>query len=220
MKTIALFQDNRSRDSISCGDGVIETMSPYYNINIFKKEECTSETFENVDMLVFPGGVGDADDYFHMFPRKRANAVVEFIENGGAYLGICVGAYWAGPKYFDILNGAEPVQYIKRPTADIMRSINIAAHCTWEGKEEQIFFRDGCTFVGDLSHSEIVSTYFNKEPMCIVQGNIGVMGACLDSLEWWYDNKKLKQYWHEGKHHKLLLEFVDKLINQKERGQI
>ena len=89
-----------------------------------------------------------------------------------------------------------------------------------EGEEEQIFFRDGCTFVGDLSHSEIVSTYFNKEPMCIVQGNIGVMGACLDSLEWWYDNKKLKQYWHEGKHHKLLLEFVDKLINQKERGQI
>ena len=66
MKTIALFQDNRSRDSISCGDGVIEAMSPHYNIKIFKKEECTSETFENVDMLVFHGGVGDADDYFQM----------------------------------------------------------------------------------------------------------------------------------------------------------
>ena len=161
--------------------------------------------------MVFPGGVGDADDYFHMFPRKNANAVADFVTNGGVYLGICVGAYWAGPSYFDILKGVEPVQYIKRPTADIMRSCNIAAECVWNGEEERIFFRDGCTFVGDLSHSEIVSTYFNKEPMCIVQGKIGVMGGCLDSQEWWYDNKTIHQYWHEGRHHKLLLDFVKQL---------
>jgi len=210
-KTLALFQDDRSKAAISCGDGIIEALSPHHNIKIFKKEQCTEETFKDVDMLVFPGGVGDADDYFHMFPRKKANTVADFVANGGAYLGICVGAYWAGPNYFDILKGAEPVQYIKRPTADIMRSCNIAAPCVWNGEEERIFFRDGCTFVGDLSHSEIVSTYFNKEPMCIRQGKIGVMGACLDSQKWWYDNKTIKQYWHQGRHHRLLLDFVNQL---------
>jgi glutamine amidotransferase-like uncharacterized protein len=210
-KTLALFQDDRSKAAISCGDGIVEALSPHHNIKIFKKEQCTEETFKDVDMLVFPGGVGDADDYFRMFPRKKANTVADFVANGGAYLGICVGAYWAGPDYFDILKGAEPVQYIKRPTADIMRSCNIAAQCVWNGEEEKIFFRDGCTFVGDLSDSEIVSTYYNKEPMCIKQGKIGVMGACLDSQKWWYDNKTIKQHWHQGRHHRLLLDFVNQL---------
>ena len=214
MKTIALFEDDRSKSAISCGDGIVEALSSHFNIKIFRKHQCVPETFEGVDLLAFPGSVGDADDYFHMFPRKNANVVADFVTNGGAYLGICVGAYWAGPSYFDILKGAEPVQYIKRPTADIMRSYNIAAHCVWQGEEEQIFFRDGCTFVGDLSHSEIISTYFNKEPMCIRQGKVGVMGACLDSQEWWYDNKTIKQYWHEGRHHQLLFEFVNDLIEK------
>jgi len=214
MKTIALFEDDRSKSAISCGDGIVEALSPYFNIKIFRKHQCVAETFDGVDLLAFPGGVGDADDYFHMFPRKNANAVADFVAAGGAYLGICVGAYWAGPAYFDILKGAEPVQYIKRPTADIMRSCNIAAECVWNGEEERIFFRDGCTFVGDLSHSEIVSTYFNKEPMCIRQGKIGVMGACLDSQEWWYDNKTIRQYWHNGRHHVLLLDFVNDLMKR------
>ena len=214
MKTIALFQDDRDKTASACGDGVIAALSPHHNIKIFKKEQCTPKTFKDVDMVIFPGGSGGADDYFHLFPRKRANAVADFVANGGAYLGICVGAYWAGPDYFDILKGIEPVQYIKRPTADIMRSCNIAAYCLWKGEEELIFFRDGCTFIGDLSYSEIVSTYYNKEPMCIVQGKIGVMGACLDSLESWYDNKTLKQYWHNGEHHKLLLEFVNELMDK------
>lgn len=213
MKTIALFEDDRNKSAVSCGDGIIEALSSHYNIKIFRKHECNAKTFEGVDLLAFPGGVGDADDYFHMFPRKSANAVADFVKNGGAYLGICVGAYWAGPSYFDILKGVEPVQYIKRPTADIMRSYNIAAECIWNGEEERIFFRDGCTFVGDMSQSKIVSTYFNKEPMCIVQGKIGVMGGCLDSLVWWYDNKTIHQYWHEGRHHKLLLDFVDELTS-------
>ena len=102
MKTIALFQDDTSKETIECGDGIIEVLSPYYNIKIFKKEQCVPETFSDVSMLVFPGGVGDADDYDGMFYRKRANAVADFIANGGAYLGICIGAYWAGKHYFDI----------------------------------------------------------------------------------------------------------------------
>ena len=215
MKTIALFEDDRNKSAVSCGDGIVEALSSHYNMKIFRKHECKAETFEGIDLLAFPGGVGDADDYFHMFPRKSANAVADFVKNGGAYLGICVGAYWAGPSYFDILKGVDPVQYIKRPTADIMRSYNIAAECIWNGEEERIFFRDGCTFVGDMSQSKIISTYFNKEPMCIVQDKIGVMGGCLDSLEWWYDNKTIQQYWHEGRHHKLLLNFVNQLTQQE-----
>ena len=77
MKTIALFQDDTNAETIECGDGVLEVLSPHYNIKIFKKEQCTPETFLDVSMLVFPGGAGEADDYDAMFFRKRENAVAD-----------------------------------------------------------------------------------------------------------------------------------------------
>jgi len=156
--------------------------------------------------------VGDSDDYYELFLRKRANAVADFVQRGGAFLGICVGAYWAGYYYFDILDGIDAVQYIRQPTADIRKSYNTAAKVIWNGNPERMFFRDGCTFTGDLSKAEIVSTYANGEPMCIIQGKIGLMGACPDSLESWYTDNHVKPYWHQGQHHKLLVDFVNKLL--------
>ena len=214
MKTIALFRDLSSKKAAECGDGVIAALSPYYNIKIFTEEQCKSDTFNNVDMLAFPGGVGDADDYDAMFFRKRANAVADFVANGGAYLGICVGAYWAGQYYFDILDEVDAVQYIKRPTADIRKCYDVAAKINWQGQEERIFFRDGCTFLGDKSKYSVTATYANGDPMCIVQGRIGLMGACPDSLESWYNAPRLKQYWHQGRHHKLLQDFVQELLEK------
>ena len=149
MKTIALFRDNSSKEAEECSDGVKFALSPHFNIKFFTQEECLLETFKDVSLIAFPGGVGDADDYDGLFLRKRANAVAEFVRNGGAYLGICVGAYWAGKHYFDILDGVDAVQYIKRPSADIKKCYNKAAHIVWKGKPERIFFRDGCTFLGD-----------------------------------------------------------------------
>ena len=162
-------------------------------------------------MLVFPGGAGEADDYDAMFFRKRENAVADFIAKGGAYLGICVGAYWTGKYYFDILDEIDVVQYIKRPNADIRKSYDTVAEVMWEGEKQKMFFRDGCTFVGNLNKCSIISTYANGDPMCIRQGKIGIMGACPDSLQSWYKHNYIKKHWHNGIHHKLLVDFVNDL---------
>ena len=79
-----------------------------------------------------------------------------------------------------------------------------------------MFFRDGCAFVGDESKFETVARYANGDPMAIIQGSIGVIGACPDSLLSWYVEPYNKRYWHKGEHHRLLVEFVNKLM---ERGQ-
>jgi len=213
MKTIALFKDTSSQEAAECGDGILAALSPFYNIKIFTDEQCTAETFKDVDMVAFPGGVGDADDYDGIFLRKRANAVADFVAQGGAYLGICVGAYWAGKYYFDILDQIDAVQYIKQPTADIRKCYDTVAKVTWQGQLERMFFRDGCTFVGNLNNCSVTATYANGDPMCIVQGKIGVMGACPDSLESWYTQDYIKPHWHQGRHHKLLQDLVAQLIN-------
>jgi hypothetical protein len=47
--------------------------------------------------------------------------------------------------------------------------------------------------------------------MAIIQGNIGVIGCHPESLDYWYEKKYMRNRWHKGRHHELLLGFVDEL---------
>lgn len=215
---IALFQ-NHPECSIECCDGMIKALSPHYDIKLFGKEDFCKDTLVDVDIIAVPGGIGDADTYYNFFGRKAGNIVADFVEGGGKYLGICMGAYWAGKHYFDILDDLEPVQYIKRETTEIRRSYGTIAQVKWnrhkpDQSTEIMFFYDGCTFIGDGQY-QLVSTYLNNEPMAIIQGNVGLIGCHPESEEFWYNKKHLKPYWHNKRHHRLLLGFVDQLMVNK-----
>ena len=123
-----------------------------------------------------------------------------------------MGAYWAGSYYFDILDGIEPVQYIKQDTADICRSYSTVANVTWNGKPETLFFYDGCALTGNLERAKIVSTYANGDAMAIIQNRVGVIGCHPESQKYWYEKYTL-DHWHEEQNHKLLLDFVDELTS-------
>jgi hypothetical protein len=34
----------------------------------------------SIDVIAFPGGIGDSDSYFNFFTRRRANRIAEFIQ--------------------------------------------------------------------------------------------------------------------------------------------
>jgi glutamine amidotransferase-like uncharacterized protein len=142
--------------------------------------------------------------------------VADFVEQGGRYLGICMGAYWAGSHYFDILDGVDAVQYIKRPTSDIRRSYGTVAPVTWLGQEENMYFYDGCALIGDERKFTTVARYANNDPMAIIQGTVGIIGCHPESQEYWYKRpwQYINQHWHQGQHHKLLRKFVDRLMEQ------
>jgi hypothetical protein len=124
-----------------------------------------------------------------------------------------MGAYWAGSRYFDLLDRLDAVQYIKRPTAEIRRSYGTVADIEWLGYREKMFFYDGCTFVGSGNY-DMIAKYTNDEPMAIIQGNIGIIGCHPESEEFWYETpyQYINKYWHHGVHHNLLLKFVDRLM--------
>ena len=190
----------------------MRALEPHYRVKWFDVRCNLDEVLNDVDGVVFPGGIGDSDSYHDFFSRTKANKIAAFLARGGRYIGICMGAYWAGSRYFDILDGVDAVQYIKRPTADIKRSYGTVAKIDWLGQKENMFFYDGCTFVGRGSYNTIAK-YSNNEPMAIIQGNIGLIGCHPESEEFWYNSPYdyLNRHWHDGKHHKLLLEFVDSL---------
>ena len=171
--------------------------------------------FKSYDCVAFPGGIGDYSSYDRFFRRKTENAVADFVANGGYYLGICMGAYWAGSNWFDILDGVDTVQYIKQPTADIKRSYGTVAPVIWNGQKENVFFYDGCALIGDETKFKTVARYANGDPMAIIQGRVGIIGCHPESEEFWYQKpyyEYINKWWHRGHHHNLLSDFVDQIV--------
>ncbi|NBP14561.1 hypothetical protein EBU95_09235 [bacterium] len=207
---VALFK-NHPECSIDCCNGIIEALSTEYKIDLFEKQDFNKVIFRNYDLVIFPGGIGDSHSHYNLFTRRQGNMLAEYIENGGKYLGICMGAYWAGPWYFDLLENIEVVQYIKRPTADIRRPYKTVANITWHNQEYNMFFYDGCTYLGDESTFITVSRYANGDPQAIIQGNVGLIGCHPESERYWYKDRYLKKDWHNKEHHVLLKHFVNQL---------
>ena len=208
--TIALFIYD-PKCSVQSGNGIIRALQSHYNFKIFGKNELEKVFFDDVDMVVVPGGLGDASSYETAF-RYNAQPVRDFVAQGGRYLGICMGAYWADADYFNILDGVRAEQYIKRPGTDTRRPHAKAANVTWNDQPERMYFYDGCALVGDENKFETVARYANNDPMAIIQNRVGLIGCHPESQLFWYDKKYLKPHWHQGQHHQLLLEFVDQLI--------
>jgi Biotin-protein ligase, N terminal len=209
MPTVAIFT-NHPECSRDCCEGIQLALGNGYDISTFRKEQLTEEFLQDVDVLAFPGGIGDSDSFYKLL-GPRAETVRRYIRGGGHYLGICMGAYWAGSHYFDILDGIDAVQYIKRPNTTVRRSYGTATTVNWLGTETDMYFYDGCSLVGDGA-ADRIATYANGDDMALIQGRVGVIGCHPESQRYWYDSKPMAHRWHKGYHHQLLREFVDRLL--------
>ena len=210
MKTIALFL-HQPRCSVQSGNGIIQSLTPYYRFKIFTRHQLEDNFFDDVDCVAFPGGMGDADTYDWML-KENAPRIRTFINRGGRYLGICMGAYWADSNYFDILNNVRAVQYIKRPHTDTRRPHAKACAVTWNGQADRMYFYDGCALVG--TGFDTVAIYANGDAMAIIQNRIGLIGCHPESQQFWYDKNYLKPHWHQGRHNQLLQDFVHDLFSR------
>ena len=212
--TIALFIYD-PKCSVQSGNGIIRALQAHYNFKIFGKNELEKVFFDDVDMIAVPGGLGDASSYETAF-RYNAEPVRDFVAQGGRYLGICMGAYWAGSHYLDILQDADAEQYICRPGTDTRRPHAKNLDICWNGHAQKMFFYDGCALVGDQTKFETVATYANGDAMAIQQNNIGLIGCHPESEQFWYDSYSwMRGRYHNGRHHGMLLDFVDQMFVTK-----
>ena len=210
MKTIALFL-HQPRCSVQSGNGIIQSLTPYYRFKIFTRHQLEDNFFDDVDCVAFPGGMGDADTYDWML-KENAPRIRTFINRGGRYLGICMGAYWADRNYFNILDNVRAVQYIKRPHTDTRRPHAKACSITWNSQADRMYFYDGCALVG--TGFETVARYANSDAMAIIQNRVGLIGCHPESQQFWYDKNYLKPHWHQGRHNQLLQDFVHDLFSR------
>jgi hypothetical protein len=217
--TIALFVYD-PKCSVQSGNGIIRALQSHYNFKIFGKNELEKVFFDDVDMIAVPGGLGDASSFDSAF-RHNAQPVRDFVARGGRYLGICMGAYWAGSHYLNILQDVDAEQYICRPSTDTHRPHAKNLPVMWQDRYGMIepyrmFFYDGCALVGDDTKFQTIATYANGDAMAIRQNNIGLIGCHPESEQFWYDSYSwMKGRYHKGQHHTLLLDFVNQMFVTK-----
>ena len=84
-----------------------------------------------------------------------------------------MGAYWAGPHYFDLLKGIDTVQYIKRPQADVRRSFGTVVEVSWSGYSEQMYFYDGCSLVDQGGRFRTIADLIDRLPEALHPFSIG-----------------------------------------------
>ena len=217
MKPIAALFLYDPKCSVQSGNGVIKSLQSDYNFKIFSINALEDNFFDDVDLIIVPGGFGDASTFERAF-KHNGDRVKQFVKDGGKYLGICMGAYWAGRHYFDILDSVDAVQYMTRPGTDTRRPHAKNMPIMWRDRYGSIepykmFWYDGCALVGDSSKFDTIATYANGDAMAIMQNNIGLIGCHPESEEFWYDSYSWMQgRYHQGQHHTLLLDFVNELM--------
>ena len=208
--TIALYVQHPYASS-QCANGVMKALENNFRFKIFTKHEQMAGFFDDVDMICFPGGMGDAARFDSIHP-SIINDVKYHVKKGKPYLGICMGAYWAGEYYFDLMDDISVEQYITRPWTDTKRPHAKSISITWNGVNEKMFFYDGCAIDGDEFKFDTIARYWNGDPMAIIKDNIGLIGCHPEAEKDWYDSYSwMKKEWTGDKHH-LLLEFVNKLM--------
>ena len=207
MKKIALFVAH-PYCSVQGYNGIIQSLESKYKFKLFTKHKVEGNFFDDVDAVMFGGGLGDSDSFKHLLKENKRD-VKNFVRSGGKYIGICMGGYWAGSEYFNLLENCDTVQYIKQPNTDTRRPHAKNLDVMWEGRKEKMFFYDGFAVTdGDY---EIVAKYMNGDAMAVIQNNIGIIGCHPEATIHWYDSYSWMKGKYESKHH-LLLDFVQKIV--------
>jgi len=205
--TIALFVAD-PYCSVQSANGIMKALGNDYTFKLFSKNEVEDGFFESVDIVAVPGGFGDANSFDRLFEINQ-HSIKQFVIAGGKYLGICMGAYWAGKHYLNMLDNVDAVQYITQPKTDTRRPHAKDINVNWNGHNTTMFFYDGCALVGNGKFNTI-ATYANGDPMAIIQGRLGLIGCHPEAEQFWYDGYS----WMQGKYtskHDLLLDFVNQL---------
>lgn len=214
--------------SIDCSDAVCDLLKSTnkYEVRMFGKDSfpklMDKSVFFSSDCIVFPGGYGDSDQ-FDKNLYKFKGKVRKYVKNGGKYLGICMGSYFAGTHYFNLLNPLLGyTQYIKRDNCTIHKTTPSIVKIDWLGEEKSMYFHDGTAFfykkepVEDIA---VYATYKNGDIAAMIQsygkGNIGLIGPHPEAQKWWfYTQSKIKDGWYNSIQHDLFLSFFEDLIKK------
>lgn len=208
--TIAIFIHDPQCET-ECALAMIQGLLEDFEVRTFGIDELALDFLHMHDVVAFPGGMGDSDDFHVIFHTTQIEMVQQYVAEGGKYFGICMGAYWAGAEYFDLVGDLEVEQYIEQSTTDILTEGPTTANVTYDGVPQCMYFYDGCAILGD-SIDNVVATYANGDAMAAIHDNVGMFGCHPEALEWWYTEGDMDPTLYDTMHAVLMRDFVLQLL--------
>lgn len=158
-----------------------------------EKYPLNSTSLAQAALYAQPGG-GDLSTAWRRM-RKHAPAIRGYVEDGGRYLGFCLGAYLAGRSPgFALLDG-DADQYTGTSRAEWTSDKPTILEVDWAGQRRRLYFQDGCGFdVG--GRSEVVARYHNGMPAAVVSpfgaGRVAAVGPHPEATDDWFLDEGLE----------------------------
>ena len=93
--TVALYSDKGTwEDSVEALQNMFQWMG--YSVTLVDAQYINNEDLDDFSILCIPGG--DMYQYAQKISSKGKKTIRNFIDNGGGYIGVCGGAYFASKK--------------------------------------------------------------------------------------------------------------------------
>jgi len=169
----------------------------------------TTDWEKETALLVIPGG---RDVYYHAcLDGIGTEKIRRFVENGGSYLGICAGAYFAcnsiefekgsalevcGERSLSFFPGVAqgPAYGKNRYSYDGLQGLE-AANISWKNEAFHAYFNGGCHFVkaDQYDHVKVLSSYLDlcDNPAAVISCKVGHGMAILTGVHLEYNTTAL-----------------------------
>ncbi|ASK65887.1 biotin--protein ligase [Brachybacterium avium] len=102
----------------------------------------TAESLRGADLFAQPGGGDDVAAAAAEMPDGFASALGQFVRDGGRYLGMCMGAYLAGPEGFGLLEDTVEGE-VGAAGFPVTDSADHLVEVTWQDTVRWTYFQEG-----------------------------------------------------------------------------
>ncbi|KXS95450.1 hypothetical protein AC578_4724 [Pseudocercospora eumusae] len=184
-----------------------------------------AETLKGVSVYAQPGGGDDVSSTWKHEMKQYNTTIRDFVQNGGRYLGFCLGAYLAGyTPGFGLLDGGDDTNAeAGRKGSQVRNESDTIIQVDWtfaSGKMEKkrwMYFQDGAVMVlGKKSNARILGTYSSNGDAAATlnqfgQGWVGVVGPHPEAGKDWYTDEGFKN--PDGIRFDIGHDFVQQVLN-------
>jgi len=204
--TIYLYND----DGVS-QDGIMHFQNTFsvifdqrYRVKLISANEVLSKSWQK-DAILFVIGGGRDIPYHEKLKGKANQKITQFVQNGGAFLGVCAGAYYASASFSFAANTAYAIDAKRELCFFPGRSIGpfqaeYDPHSNKEAKSQNIFFKkksdsmhlfyNGGGYFEDADPKEVIASFDKSHTYpAIVLRKFGKGRVLLSGVHFEYDSK-------------------------------
>lgn len=174
----------------------IERLGSRYRVDFVgahERKDITPETLSHYDVYVQPGGGQDIPAALRRLGDRRVEAIRRFVQQGGRYLGLCMGAYLADASNIGLIQDDLDSE-VGRPGFEADTVDDYAVDTWWHGRRNSVFYQDGPYFPASSESPgyRAIATYANGDVAVarydLGHGTVVLTGPHPEADESWFDD--------------------------------